>query len=67
MILQRFGQTLEFYQMMNKVNFTFKTVHQIGIQLITLFEQFHSTGFVFNDLKPDNICVGMYNDKVTLH
>jgi len=24
-------------------------------------------GFVFNDLKPDNICVGLYNDKKSLH
>ena len=31
MILSRLGQTLEFYQMMNKNKFSFKTVHQIGI------------------------------------
>ena len=65
--MERFGQTLEFYQMINKSKFSFKTVHQIGIQLITLLEQFHQIGYVYNDLKPDNICVGTYNNSNELH
>ena len=28
--------------------------------MITILEQFHSIGYVYNDLKPDNICVGNY-------
>ena len=67
MILQRVGQTLEFYQMINRKNFSFKTVHQIGIQLLSLLEQIHNVGYVYNDLKPDNICVGNFNDKENLH
>ena len=55
-IQERFGHTLEYYQRLrNKNKFTFKTVHQIGIQVIKLLEQIHSTGYVYNDLKPDNI------------
>ena len=34
---------------------------QIGVQLVTLMEQFHSIGCVYNDLKLDNICVGTSN------
>ena len=34
---------------------------QIGIQLTTLIEKFHSLGLVYNDLKPDNICVGDFD------
>ena len=30
-IMERFGQTLEFYQMINKQKFSYKTVHEIGI------------------------------------
>lgn len=59
-IIERLGQTLEFYQMMNKTQFSYKTVHQVGIQLVSLLEKFHSIGYVYNDLKPDNICVGKY-------
>jgi len=32
---------------------------QIGVQMVTLLEEFHSIGYVHNDLKLDNICVGM--------
>ena len=52
---------------MNKTHFSFQTVHQIGIQLITLLEQFHSIGYIYNDLKPDNICIGEFNDMKTVH
>ena len=34
----------------------------IGIQLINLMEQVHSVGFVYNDLKPENICVGNFEE-----
>jgi len=53
--------------MINRKNFSFKTVHQIGIQLLTLLEQIHSIGYIYNDLKPDNICIGTFNDQSKLH
>lgn len=31
---------------------------QIGIQLISCIQQVHELGFVYNDLKPDNILIG---------
>ena len=55
------GHTLERYQMQNIGKFSFKTVNQIGIKVLTLLEQLHSIGFVYNDLKPDNICIGDSN------
>ena len=66
-ILERFGLTLEFYEMINRKSFSYKTVNQIGIKLITLIEQIHSVGYLYNDLKPDNICIGHYNDNKRLH
>ena len=31
--------------------------------MIGLLEQLHSIGFVYNDLKPDNICIGNTQNK----
>lgn len=38
--------------------FSFKTVQQIGIKLITMIEELHSIGYIHCDIKADNICVG---------
>lgn len=46
--------------------FSFKTVQQFGIKMITLLEQLHSIGYLHCDLKPDNICVGNGFDDSTL-
>ena len=62
LIQERLGNTLEYHLMRNKNQFTFKTINLIGIKLLTLFEQFHSIGYVYNDLKLDNICVGTFKD-----
>ena len=58
LIMTKFGDTLENYFELHQSKFTFKTVIQIGLQLVTLVEQFHEVGCVHNDLKLDNICVG---------
>ena len=57
LVMEKLGPTLEYY-LKKKKRFSFKTTMQIGIQLISLLEQFHSIGCVYNDLKLDNICVG---------
>lgn len=50
---------------LNKRNqaFSLKTVCQIGIRLIEMFECIHDLGLVYNDLKLDNILVGDKNDE----
>ena len=30
--------------------------------MITLLEDFHKTGYVYNDMKPNNICVGNHDE-----
>lgn len=35
-----------------------QTIVQVGIQLVTCLEKVHELGFVYNDLKPDNILIG---------
>jgi len=52
--------------------FTIKTVCQVGINLIHLFEKLHEMGWIYNDLKLENILVGDKEsssgslDKITL-
>ena len=31
--------------------------------MIEIFEKFHSTGWVYNDIKPDNFCIGFTDDE----
>lgn len=67
LVINRFGRTLQDIMDRRCSLFSLKSVVQIGIQLTTLLERFHSLGLVYNDLKPDNICVGNYdsNGQVT--
>ena len=67
LVMERLGNTLQFYQMINRNKFSFKTVNIIGIKLVTLLEQFHSVGYIYNDLKPENICVGVHDNESSLH
>ena len=66
-IMERLGNDLDFYQKRHNSKFDYKTVNQIGIQIIKILEQFHSIGYVYNDLKPENICVGQYGDEASLN
>ena len=39
------------------------SVYSLGIKILTLLECVHETGFVFNDLKLDNLMIG-YSDEL---
>lgn len=41
------------------------SVYSLGIKVLTLLECVHETGFVFNDLKLDNLMIG-YSDKLPI-
>ena len=34
------------------------SIYNLGIQLLTILEQIHSSGYTFNDLKLDNLLIG---------
>ena len=59
-IQERLGKTLEWYQQERSKAFSFKTVNLIGIKLTDLLMNIHSIGYIYNDLKTDNILVGNY-------
>ena len=66
LVVNRFGRTLQDIMDSRCSLFSIKTVIQIGIQLTTLLERFHGLGLVYNDLKPDNICVGNYESNTQI-
>lgn len=38
--------------------FSIQSVCHLGIELVNALEEIHSAGYVYNDLKPDNITLG---------
>lgn len=61
-ITNRFKMSLQDIMNKRRKIFTKKTVYQIGIEITTLLEKLHNLGYVYNDLKPDNICVGNFKE-----
>lgn len=59
-ITNRFKMSLQDVLNKQKRLFTKKTIWQIGIEITTLLEKLHKLGYIYNDLKPDNICIGNY-------
>ena len=53
--MTRFGDTLETHM----EDLSHLQINQIGIQILIMLEKVHETGFVYNDLKEDNVCVGI--------
>jgi len=57
-IQDKLGKTLEDYLFERNEAFTEKTTLQVGIQLLDSIKLIHQSGFLYNDLKLNNICVG---------
>ena len=53
--MPRYGKTLE--ELMFKIKFKIsrETIYVLGLRILSALEIIHNAGFVFNDLKPDNI------------
>jgi len=34
------------------------SAYSLGYELLTILEKVHSSGYIYNDLKPDNILIG---------
>lgn len=58
LIMDKFGDSLRHVHESMDCSFSFKTTAQIGIQLVNILQTIHDYGYVFNDLKPDNILIG---------
>ena len=61
--MPRYGQNLEgHFDSLNK-KMSKMSVYNLGIELLNIMEQIHNSGYVYNDLKLDNLLIG-YNDQL---
>ena len=60
-VMDQYGQNLQ--KIYDKLDHSFssKTIYQLGMQLLEIYEKVHMTGYTYNDLKLDNILVGDKN------
>ena len=61
-VMNQFGHNLSHYFVKSQGIFSKKTIHQIGIRLVDIFKKIHETGFIYNDLKLDNLMIGNNSD-----
>lgn len=62
-IMPRFGQNLEQYFDQQERNLSKSSIYSLGIALLNILEQIHDSGYIYNDLKLDNLLIG-YNDQL---
>jgi serine/threonine protein kinase len=62
-IMPRFGQNLENYFEKMKNQMSSASALDVGLAMITSLEATHKAGYIFNDLKLDNLMVG-YGQKI---
>ena len=56
-VMPRYGNNL--FKLFNKKNYLFtpNSIYSLGIQNLNILEQIQEAGFIFNDLKLDNILI----------
>ena len=54
-VMPRLGMNLHDLITVRNASFTEESIYTLGIQLINILEKVHLAGFIFNDLKLDNI------------
>lgn len=54
-IMPRYGVNLESYFESSLRRMSRSSVYQLGIRLLTIFEQIHAAGYTYNDIKLDNL------------
>lgn len=53
--MPRLGANLHDIFIKRQAQFTARQIYSLGIQLVNILEQIHAAGYVFNDLKLDNL------------
>ncbi|KAF2365167.1 Protein kinase domain [Trinorchestia longiramus] len=58
MVMERFGSDLQKILEKHNKKFSFKTVYQIGLEIIDVLEYIHDKGYIHADIKASNLLVG---------
>lgn len=58
MVMERFGSDLQKILEQHNKKFSFKTVYQIGLEIIDVLEYIHDKGYIHADIKASNLLVG---------
>lgn len=58
MVIERFGSDLQKIIDQHNKKFSFKTVYQVGLEIIDVLEYIHSKGYIHADIKASNLLVG---------
>ncbi|XP_068239405.1 serine/threonine-protein kinase VRK1-like isoform X1 [Palaemon carinicauda] len=58
MVMERFGSDLQKILEQHSKRFSFKTVYQVGIQILDALEYIHSKEYIHADIKASNLLVG---------
>ena len=55
MVMPKYGATLQDLFEERKGQFSAASIYSLGIQVLNILEQMHQAGYIFNDLKLDNL------------
>jgi serine/threonine protein kinase len=62
-VMPRYGRNLDYICQKMEYKLLPSSIYDIGIAILSTLEAVHSAGYVYNDLKLDNMMVG-YNQKI---
>ncbi len=54
-VMPRYGKNLSDFFLENELNFSLATILDIGQRVLQQLQAVHRAGYIYNDLKPDNI------------
>ena len=57
-VMPRFGEDIESYFQEQDKKFSLSTIVRLGIKMIDILEMVHKSGYIYGDLKLDNILTG---------
>lgn len=56
--MPRYGENLDNYYLSQGKNLSMKSILHLGMSLIQILEKVHESGFIYGDLKLDNVLFG---------